>query len=111
MIVLQKVDKDINENEKEWINDKSGKRFIAFILEPLLDAIRKSLSKYIDVINNTYSKYDNQDVLFARMHVATIIKINIERKKYLTPILKYVAPSFHFDAFESDKLKQLEFNK
>lgn len=111
MIVLQKVDKDVNENEKEWINDKSGKRFIAFILEPLLDAIHKSLTEYIDVVNNTYHKYDNQDVLFSRMHVATIIKVNIERKKYLTPILKYVAPSFHFDAFDNNKQKQLEFCK
>lgn len=104
-IVLQKVDKDINKTKKEWINDKSGKRFISLILLPLLEAFKHTIVQYKKMVMDKKYSDKSTDEQMADMNMLTDcmkLKRDLENSKFTTQILKYVAPSFHFDAFEAD---------
>lgn len=115
LLVLQKVDKTINSNEKEWINDKSGKRFISLILRPLLEVLKKSIVQYIDLNLPDDDIHDSnkKERQLSIMTDCLKIKRDIENDKFIVPILKYVAPSFHFDSYgiKDTKEKHLEYNK
>jgi hypothetical protein len=50
-IIMQKVkDKDKTE-KKEWINDKSGKKFTELVLRPLINTIKEILIEFIEFKN------------------------------------------------------------
>ena len=49
-IVMQKITKkDKNKTEqKEWINDKSGKKFTELVLKPIINAVKETLKEFIE---------------------------------------------------------------
>lgn len=107
-IILQKVDKAINANEKEWVNDKSGKRFTSLVLVPLLNTIKETLSAHVQ----TAIKKDNKQLSSeAKIDLSNFLtdcnklKRDLDNEKFIVPILKYVAPSFRFDSFEIESKK------
>ena len=100
-IVMQKITKkDKNKTEqKEWINDKSGKKFTELVLRPIINAVKETLVEFIEF----KKKKELNDSLIFLMGKCIELKRDIEVDKFTKPILRYVAPSFHFD-----KLKILE---
>ena len=100
-IVMQKITKkDKNKTEqKEWINDKSGKKFTELVLKPIINAVKETLVEFIEF----KKKKELDDGLICLMGKCIELKRDIEVDKFTKPILRYVAPSFHFD-----KLKILE---
>ena len=100
-IVMQKITKkDKNKTEqKEWINDKSGKKFTELVLKPLINAVKETLVEFIDFKKK---KELNENMLFL-LGKCVELKRDIEVDKFAKPILRYVAPNFHFD-----KLKILD---
>ena len=100
-IVMQKITKkDKNKTEeKEWINDKSGKKFTELVLKPIINAVKETLIEFIEF----KKKKELNDNSLYLMGECVKLKRDIEVDKFTKPILRYVAPSFHFD-----KLKILE---
>ena len=91
-IIMQKVSKGKVE-KKEWINDKSGKKFTELVLEPLINAVKDTLMEFIE-FKKTKELNENNLCLMGK---CVELKRDIEVDKFIKPILKYVAPSFHFD--------------
>ena len=102
-IVMQKITKkDKNKTEqKEWINDKSGRKFTELVLKPIINAVKETLIEFIEF----KKKKELSDTLICLLGKCIELKRDIEVDKFTKPILRYVAPSFHFD-----KLKILEDN-
>ena len=100
-IVMQKITKkDKNKTEqKEWINDKSGKKFTELVLKPIINAVKETLIEFIEFKR----KKELSENLICLLGKCIELKRDIEVDKFTKPILRYVAPSFHFD-----KLKILE---
>lgn len=96
-IIMQKV-KDKTE-KKEWINDKSGKKFTELVLRPVINAIKEILIEFISFKNG--KKMD--ECLLNQLTDCVELKRDITTDKFIKPILKFVAPDFHFD-----KLKMLD---
>ncbi len=92
-IIMQKINKKGKTLEKEWINDKSGTRFTKLILEPMLTAIKRILTEFIEFKKSKELSETN----LCLMAKCVELKRDIEVKKFTTLILRYVAPSFHFD--------------
>jgi hypothetical protein len=97
-ILMQKIKKG-KTDKKEWINDKSGKKFTELVLKPIINAVKETLAEFIEF---KQKKQLNEDVLFL-MGKCVELKRDIEVDKFTKPILRYVAPYFHFD-----KLKFLD---
>ncbi len=89
---MQKIKKKGNIEQKEWINDKSGERFTKLILVPLLTVIKKTLDEFVAFKKN---KEFNENLL-CLMAKCVELKRDIEVEKFTKPILRHVAPSFHF---------------
>ena len=100
-IVMQKITKKgKNKTEqKEWINDKSGKKFTELVLKPIINAVKETLVEFIEF----KKKKELSDGLIFLMGKCIELKRDIEVHKFTKPILRYVAPNFHFD-----KLKILD---
>lgn len=108
-LVLQNVDKDININEKEWINDKSGKRFTSLLLTPLLNAFSETLEIYKKLAQSKNSNknkmismsVDDQMFQLNLLTDCAKLKRDLDNSIFTLPIVKYVAPHFHFDSYEN----------
>ena len=100
-IVMQKITKKgkTKTEEKEWINDKSGKKFTELVLKPIINAVKETLVEFIEFKKK---KELNENSLYL-MGKCIELKRDIEVHKFTKPILRYVAPNFHFD-----KLKILD---
>lgn len=100
-IIMQKVKKRGKIEKKEWINDKSGKKFTELILIPIITAVKETLVEFIE-FKKTKELNENNLCLMGK---CVELKRDIEVGKFTKPILRYVAPNFHFD-----KLKFLDVN-
>jgi hypothetical protein len=98
-IIMQKVVKKGKTDKKEWINDKSGKKFTELVLKPIINAVKETLTEFVEF---KMKKKLNEDLL-CLMGKCIELKRDIEVDKFTKPILRYVAPHFHFD-----KLKFLD---
>ena len=94
-IIMQKVKKDKIE-QNEWINDKSGKKFIELVLKPIINAVKETLVEFIE-FKKTKELNENSLCLMGK---CVELKRDIEVEKFTKPILRYVAPSFHFDTLK-----------
>lgn len=97
-IIMQKITKGKNE-QKEWINDKSGKKFTELVLTPLINAVKQTLIEFVEFKKLKELNESN----LCLMAKCVELKRDIEVDKFTNPILRYVAPYFHFD-----KLKLLD---
>lgn len=100
-IIMKKITKN-NKNkteQNEWINDKSGKKFNELVLKPLINAVKDTLIEFIE-FKKTKELSENNLCLMAK---CVELKRDIEVDKFTNPIMRYVAPHFHFD-----KLKLLD---
>ena len=91
-IIMQKITKGKKE-QKEWINDKSGKKFTEFVLNPVIDAVKQTLIEFVE-FKKTKELNESNLCLMAK---CIELKRDIEVNKFTNQILKYVAPHFHFD--------------
>ena len=94
-IIMQKVKKNKME-QNEWINDKSGKKFTELILKPIINAVKETLIEFIE-FKKTKELNENSLCLMGK---CVELKRDIEVDKFTKPILRYVAPSFHFDTLK-----------
>lgn len=92
-IIMQKVNIKGKIGQKEWINDKSGKRFTVLVLQPIISAIKEIL---VDFLAFKKSKNLSENLL-CLMAKCVELKRDIEVEKFTKSILRHVAPSFHFD--------------
>ena len=92
-IIMQKINKKKDIEKVEWMNDKSGKKFTELVLEPLINAVKDTLTEFIE-FKKTKELNENNLCLMGK---CVELKRDIEVNKFIKPILKYVAPSFHFD--------------
>jgi len=94
-IIMQKIKKDKIE-QNEWINDKSGKKFTELALKPIINAVKETLVEFIE-FKKTKELSENSLCLMGK---CVELKRDIEVDKFTKPILRYVAPSFHFDTLK-----------
>ena len=94
-IIMQKVKKDRME-QNEWINDKSGKKFTELVLKPIINAVKETLIEFIE-FKKTKELNENSLCLMGK---CVELKRDIEVDKFTKQILRYVAPSFHFDTLK-----------
>jgi hypothetical protein len=95
-IIMQKVKRKKNVKNKEWINDKSGKKFTSLVLNPLIEVINETLLEFINFKKNK-NIADLSVELLNMMSKCAELKRDISVGKFTKPILRHVAPSFHFD--------------
>lgn len=91
-IIMQKITKGKKE-QKEWINDKSGKKFTELVLNPVIDAVKQTLIEFVEFKKTKELNESN----LCLMGKCVELKRDIEVHKFTNQILKYVAPHFHFD--------------
>lgn len=104
-IIMQKIKKKGSKIEQnEWINDKSGKKFTELVLVPLINAVKETLTEFIEFKKK---KALNEDLL-CLMGKCVELKRDINVDKFTKPILRYVAPAFHFDKLKLLEDKELE---
>jgi len=95
-IIMHKVKNKKTLKEKEWINDKSGKKFIELVLVPALAAIKEIITDFISTSNKGNPSLSTVDLMILRGKCAELNR-DLMNDKYTTSILKHVAPKFHFD--------------
>lgn len=100
-IIMQTVKCTEKSNKTEWINDKSATKFTELVLKPLMSAISDILSEYLKFKN----KSTNSEYSMELTGKCLALKRDISVGKFIKPILRHVAPSFHFD-----KIKFLDDN-
>ena len=91
-IIMQKITKGKIE-QKEWINDKSGKKFTELVLNPLINAVKQTLIEFVEFKKSKELSESN----LCLMAKCVELKRDIEVDKFTNLILKYVAPYFQFD--------------
>lgn len=108
----------LNENAKsEWIQDKKGIYTKKFIIQPMLNVISNSLTKYIDETNEyvdqktlqiRISKKEECQIqdLLSKTQIASELNNLIISKKIHNDILKYIAPYFNLIIDKPDKQKK-----
>ena len=94
-IMMQKIEG--KKTKKEWINDKSGERFIKLILDPMFVFVKKILNDYLDL----NQKKDLTEYSLGLMAKCAELNRDIDVKKFTKSVLKYVGPHFHFDKLKS----------
>ena len=111
-IIMQNVD-----SEKEWNNDRSGKKFTSLVITPMFKFITELLKKYLkfkkdwaDTVkgNLTPMQYDT---FMSSTFTANKMLVDIQIKKFDRDILRYVAPYFNFDTVRTEESLQLEKKK
>jgi hypothetical protein len=111
-IIMQKIKKNDKTEKNEWINDKSGKKFTELVLTPLINAVKETLTEFIEFKK---LKELNEDIL-CLMGKCVELKRDISVDKFTKPILRYVSPCFHFDKLKDfidcdDNSKDIIANK
>jgi hypothetical protein len=102
--------------EREWNHDKSGKKFIDLVIDPMFDEVVKLLEEFVNNkqkwIDENFGKvYIAPSKMTHLMHVQQLareLQLDIKYSKFTKDILKYVAPHFNFDTVRLAKeLKKL----
>lgn len=96
---MQKITDKGKTEKNEWINDKSGVKFTELVLKPLINAVKDTLTEFVEFKKNKELSENN----LCLMAKCVEIKRDMEVDKFTKSILRHVAPSFHFD-----KLKLLD---
>lgn len=100
-IIMQYVNKG---KEKEWITDRTGKKFIDLVIDPMLKYIEELLGKYLELERKNQQKhydsfYENQIKCEAIMELREFcinFRLEIQTINFKNRILKFVAPYFNF---------------
>lgn len=109
-IIMQVVNK---KGEKEWIQDKSGKKFTDLVITPMFDALSELIHRYIDNIQEYSSanyktlKPIERDRFMEHGSLCLKLLQAIKYEKNNDGILKFIAPFFNFDSMRLDE-EQLE---
>lgn len=108
-IIMQVVNR---KGEKEWIQDKSGKKFTDLVITPMFDALSELIHKYIDNIQEYSSAHYKTLKPIERdrymEHGSMCLKLlqAIRYEKNNDSILKFIAPYFNFDSMRLDEEPQ-----
>lgn len=105
--------------EKEWNHDKTGKKFIDLVIDPMFEEVVKLLDEFVNNkqkwIDENFGKvYIAPSKMTQLMHVQQLAKelqLDIKYEKFTKDILKFVAPHFNFDTVrfvEDHKLKETD---
>lgn len=115
-IVMQVVNK---KGEKEWNYDKTGKKFIDMVIDPMFVEVDKLLDEFVankqKWIDENYGKVyiapSKMTYLMKMQQLARELQLEIKYSKFNTDILKFVAPFFNFDSIRLAEEKRLELDK
>lgn len=111
-----------NNDEKEWVTDKSGKKFAGLVISPLFETVKMILEKYIKYgeakAEKLYSTYVNTNTRECERHMERMKRArelirDINLNEFEKEILKFIAPFFNFDlqkasAADNDFMKKLD---
>lgn len=103
-ILMQQVNK---KGEKEWVTDKSGKKFTSMVITPMFDVVYDLLDDYIDFIQNKIKNMKivqpyYMDSLMEIQQKTRELQLEIKYEKFNRDILKFVAPYFNFDTYRKN---------
>lgn len=110
-IVMEYVNR---KKEKEWCADKTGKRLVDLVIDPILDYICNMLQKYLGFEKQRELEYmkefDNNNKKLCEdsmknTGIAMAIIKDMRSEKFRKELLKYVAPYFNFDVNKLDYTK------
>jgi hypothetical protein len=116
-IIMQVVNRV---GEKEWNHDKTGKKFVDMVIDPMFDEVVKLLDEFVNNkqkwIDENFGKvYIAPSKMTRLMHVQQLAKelqLDIKYNKFTKDILKFVAPRFNFDTVRlAEELKPKKVNK
>jgi hypothetical protein len=115
-IIMQVVNR---EGEREWNHDKTGKKFVDLVIDPMFDEVVKLLDEFVNNkqkwIDENFGKvYISPSRMTHLMHVQQLAKelqIDIKYGKFTKDILKFVAPNFNFDTVRLVELQKAEQDK
>jgi proteasome lid subunit RPN8/RPN11 len=126
LIIMEVVNK---KGEKEWHHDKSGKKFIDLVIDPMFKVVDSLIDEFLKNTENPKlpKPIDPQKVNLKKPpkvkpseSVSSImnyrqraceLKIDIKYHRFEKDILKYVAPYFNFDKqklYDQKEIKLLE---
>jgi hypothetical protein len=90
-----------DDNESEWINDKSGTKIKKYIIVPMMEKVKQMITVYLDALGDKMRDV-NTDVTNMREYADEMLKCHemisvILKKKINLKILKYISPKFDFN--------------
>lgn len=112
-IVMQYVNRT---KEKEWSTDKSGRKFISMVIDPMLKFINELLRKYLkfeeDKQTEYYKSFEENRLLCERIMELRGETLELQQElsndSFKTSILKYIAPYFNFDYTKNKEPKEID---
>jgi len=90
-----------DDNESEWINDKSGTKIKKYIIVPMMEKVKQMITVYLDALGDKMRDV-NTDVTDMREYADEMLKCHemisvILKKKIVLKILRYISPKFDFN--------------
>ncbi len=101
-VVMHTVNK---EGKREWLKDKSGKKFTAMVIDPMFEALKVIFDDFLKFKTKWQKKCKNptvaqMDYVLNARQKCMELKKDLKYDKYTQQILKIVAPSFDFDTYK-----------
>jgi hypothetical protein len=118
-IVMEQVNK---RGDKEWKNDKSGKRFASLIIEPVLRKAGHMLGDFVvnqrDLTDQSSPHFipiltdGKRKQIMDESHTALLIQKQIKGELFEKKVLQYSAPYFNFNYFRNvdGKFEELDYS-
>jgi hypothetical protein len=114
LIIMQVVNK---KGEKEWHHDKSGKKFIDLVIDPMFKVVCLLIDEFIKNVNQTKPKvpkngkplkpFELPETMMRYVQLASELKQDIKYHKFEKDILRFVAPYFNFDTIRMSEERKL----
>jgi hypothetical protein len=98
----------VKTSETKWNSDVSGKRFINYIINPLLHSISELITKYREYMEENKNLYDNNNYYIKYMVDVTGFECDLNLEKFTQPILKYLTPYLKYIEDELEKIENFE---
>lgn len=99
---MQTVNK---KGEREWNNDKSGKKFTSMVITPIFETIKSILNEFLEFKKTWEQDTDNitrdqmDYMMDMRQKCAELLR-DLKYEKFIHPVLRVVAPNFHFETYK-----------
>jgi len=87
----------VNQDNKKWLHDKKGVKFISYVVEPILEGVRLMLIDYVNDLYDNKIQIKQQSKFSEQIESSNKIVFDINTKTLHKQVLTYVAPYFQLE--------------
>ena len=103
----------INKESSKWKIDKKGVKTTNFLIDPVLEYIKKLIDKKKMELIESINQTENNDIslVFERIRIISEINKSVNDGILSNDILKYISPYFYFDKENIKKIELVDTKK